>query len=104
MARALDKLFVRGPNTFFSIVCLRAVCQEKIFLKCLQNDTTPISVHEDSKYEEPTDPNLSLPIIIRLKQLSRRLDLPVIVVSSFNRVTYSWKHGPSIAAFKEAVA
>lgn len=41
-------------------------------------------------------------VVVRLKQLSRRLDLPVVAVSSFNRASYSDEGGPSMAAFKES--
>ncbi len=47
LARALDKLFVRGPHEIFSTVCLRAICQEQVTMKYLHNDTTSISVHGD---------------------------------------------------------
>lgn len=41
-------------------------------------------------------------VIVRLKQLSRKLDIPVIAVSSFNRESYKEEKGPSMAAFKES--
>jgi replicative DNA helicase len=41
-------------------------------------------------------------LVVRLKQLSRRLDLPVIAISSFSRAKY--EDGPSMAAFKESGA
>ena len=43
-------------------------------------------------------------LVVRLKQLSRRLDLPVMAVSSFNRASYNEEAGPSMTAFKESGA
>ncbi len=40
-------------------------------------------------------------VIVRLKQLSRKLDLPVIAISSFNRASYE-EGGPTMKAFKES--
>lgn len=43
-------------------------------------------------------------VVVRLKQLSRKIDMPVIAVSSFNRASYNDDDGPSMAAFKESGA
>ncbi len=51
LARALDKLSIKGPHEVFSTLCLRAICQEQIPLKFLHNDTTSISVYGDYKDE-----------------------------------------------------
>jgi len=72
LARALDKLFERGPHAVFSTVCLRAICQEQIILKYLYNDTTSISVHGDYEYEEATDPDF---LITHGHSKDRRPDL-----------------------------
>jgi len=40
-------------------------------------------------------------VIVRLKQLSRKLDLPVMAISSFNRASYE-EGGPTMKAFKES--
>jgi|GEM_PF-5181675 len=53
MARALDKLSLRGPHEVFSTLCLRAIYQEQIPLKFLHNDTTSISFYGD--YEDDYD-------------------------------------------------
>lgn len=72
LARALDKLFERGPHAVFSTVCLRAICSEQITLKYLYNDTTSISVHGDYEYEEATDPDF---LIAHGHSKGRRPDL-----------------------------
>lgn len=53
LARALDKLSLRGCHEVFSTLCLRAIYQEQIPLKFLHNDTTSISVYGD--YEDDYD-------------------------------------------------